>query len=289
MKRLCVLIVCFCLCMFAVMGEVIHAQESVDWPGQADPEHIAHSAYVLCESLTVRESPEYGAKTLKILLYGQTFLTVEKRNGWLNVTNESGTENGWVRAEYVLEEPDYLVLDKDAKAYACDDETAPVVGYLDKGTKLAIIRTDPCWYLVSLRGAVAWIRRTDTKYAGEPKGFDLSQLSQLTRADLRWWWNGKAISYSITDADKLNQLTALLTDAEDQKVAMAGCPFGLCLLTLTRFDGTQVSLDMAADDCCIFRVDGRDFKYAVSRRDDVNGGPINDILSDLFGGKPERE
>ncbi len=227
---------------------------------------IAHEAVVLCQSLTVRSAPSFDAEAVLTLENGETFLTNQTTDGWLNVLREDG-EKGWVRAEYVLENPSFLRLTEPTRAFAFDGEDAPTVGLLDAGTTLPIIHRSREGYVVSLRGAAAWIPR---EHEALPSNIAWPAIEQ---AELR----NNAVSggdapqrLTISDPQRLDALMAILSDTTPRESA-AGCPFGLTLLILTASDGRQLVVDVAADDCCIFRMDGQDYSYAVSRNDRDSG------------------
>ena len=63
---------------------------------------------------------------------------------------------------------------------------------------------------------------------------------------------------------------------------VAGCPF-TATLTLMLRDGQKVELLLATDSCCIYRVDGRDYRYARNFVDAKEGAPDNSVLFSLFG------
>ena len=68
---------------------------------------------------------------------------------------------------------------------------------------------------------------------------------------------------------------------------MAGCPFG-AQLTLKlgssaqmKYQVSQVTIELATDSCCVYRVDGRDYQYARSLKTEDNS-PDNTLVFDLF-------
>ena len=70
---------------------------------------------------------------------------------------------------------------------------------------------------------------------------------------------------------------------------MAGCPFG-AQLTLRldekvqkQFQISQVTLELATDSCCVYRVDGRDYQYARSMKIE-DSSPNNELVFNLFDG-----
>lgn len=119
----------------------------------------ALGAVVLCESLTVRQEPDSGAPTATTLVNGETFLTWETQDGWLNAHYSDGAEAGWVRSEYVLVDPAYVMTEADTPAYAYDGVDSPRVALLEAGLKLPIIKETGTGYVVALRGAAAFLRK----------------------------------------------------------------------------------------------------------------------------------
>lgn len=93
------------------------------------------------------------------------------------------------------------------------------------------------------------------------------EVHDLTRATLRY----RGVDYVLTDADSLRQLEAWLSGAAEL-VGGAGCPFG-SLLTLTRSDGSEVSLCPAEDSCGTVFAGGHYYRY----------GSGNEAFWALFG------
>lgn len=138
----------------------------------------AQDAVVLCDSLSVRPQPDYGAQATDVLRYGDPFVTDEGRDGWLHVYASDGNIEGWVRGEYVLVCPTYLVLEAATPAYAYGDEAAPRVALLDAGTRLPILLAEEEWTVISLRGASAWI------HMGASGASTPARCAALTAAEL---------------------------------------------------------------------------------------------------------
>lgn len=163
MKRMLVLLCC--LSLFAALpacAEVIPASEYnkgfFEFTGI-----YAQDAVVLCENLSVRVEPRFSASVDATFMTGDPFVTDKSQDGWLHVYYLDGSREGWVRGEYVLVCPSYVVLDKETPAFAYGNAAAPRVALLEKDTRLPIIHSDDDWFVVSLRGASAWIAREETK------------------------------------------------------------------------------------------------------------------------------
>lgn len=145
----------------AAHAEIIPPYE----PGQ----QIGYPAAVLCEKLTLREEPSVSAKAVQILGFGDRVIVVgadleagpQAENGFVYCTLGDAEDSpcGWLNADYLAVNPAWYVTDRETPVYAWNDAAALKVGLLDKGTQLPILKEEGDWYLVSLRGAVGWIRK----------------------------------------------------------------------------------------------------------------------------------
>ena len=132
------------------------------------------------------------------------------------------------------------------------------------------------WFVVSLRGAAGWICKTPADTANQTY-FRPSMLRSITSAAL--FVNGRATD--LRDAQKLGELSRLLTSTEDRGAPIAGCPF-TAVLNVTTAEGKSFSMELATDSCCIYRIDNRDYAYARYLAGDGDN-PENDLLFALFG------
>ena len=66
---------------------------------------------------------------------------------------------GWVNADYIAIDPARYRTEAETPVYAWNDTKAPKIGLLDKDTILPILKEEGDWLIVSLRGAVGWIRK----------------------------------------------------------------------------------------------------------------------------------
>ncbi len=148
-------------CIGTVCAEIIPPYE----PGQ----QIGYPAVVLCETLTLREKASSSSKAVQILNYGDLPIVVgadqpagaKVENGFVYCTLGDSEDSpcGWLNADYIFINPAWYVTVKSTAVYAWNDITAPKIALLDKGTQLPILKEEENWYLVSLRGAVGWIRK----------------------------------------------------------------------------------------------------------------------------------
>lgn len=245
----------------------------------------ATPAVVLCESLSVLNARgDQGGKKVDTLYYtGNDILVIESWDGYAQVHYSDGRELGWVRNDYLLMDPAWYLCDESLQVYAYPDTMAPRVALLDKGTKLPIIteyNDDSVngWVCVSLRGAAGWIRKNANDTANRT-WFRPEMLEDITGALLTY--DGEALySSSPGNADAMATLSELLTNAEDLGGEVSGCPFG-ATMELHLADGSRVTIELATDSCCIYRVDGRDYKYA-RHLDSGEDHPENTVLLEAF-------
>ena len=117
--------------------------------------------------------------------------------------------------------------------------------------------------------------------------FSPALLPSITGAELRWLDDSGVWQRStLTDEASLSTLRTLLSAHQEVGALMAGCPFGRRLLTLTFEGGAQSTLDLACDSCCIFRVEGREFRYAHGMYSANGKSPSSDLLFCLFSDVP---
>ena len=252
---------------------------------------------VLCESLSVLDARgDQGGRKVATLYYtGESIPVIESwdgyakvyyadgtQTGWVRNDYLMGTQTGWVRNDYLMLDPAWYICDTDMQVYAYPDVMAPRVALLDKGTKLPILteyedgESISGWVCVSLRGAAGWIRKTP-KDTVDNTWFRPEQLTIIESAQLTF--DGR--TRTLTDANALGVLGAMLVNVEDRGGMVAGCPFG-AELTLQTETGKVVTLALATDSCCIYRVDGRDYAYARHLMTE-EGSPDNMVLYRLFG------
>lgn len=243
-----------------------------------------YDAYVLCDSLTMRAKPDIHSRSLRQLSHGQRLYVSMREGDWYHVYASEHVE-GWVKAEYLVINPALYVTEAETPAYAYGSRFAPRVALIDAGETLPIIHSTMAYYVVSLRGASAWIERPEAR---ETEEFSLARLADIARAALCYTdpQSGQTLYQGeVTDPAVLAQMGNLLADAEDKGGPVSDCPFSIALLTLTFSDGSTAVLDLACDDCCVFRVNGRDYAYARSLFT-AEGAPKNDLLFALFPGFP---
>lgn len=274
-KRLMAMLAAAVMLLSTAMADILPPEGVVQ--GFRDFSGIsAKRAYVLCESLTVRADRDQSAKAVATLKFGDSFLTWESWDGWCNCYYSDGREAGWVKNQYVVIDPAMYVTTAETPVHAYADSIARVA-LLDPGEKLPIIYEDNTWCVVSLRGASGWIMKTPQDTAAS-FWFTPDVLKTITAAALGCQYNGQSYEATLNDAGKLAELSALLSVAKDMGGPMAGCPFGLITLTLLTLHG-PVTLDIAADSCNIYRVDGvRDYKYSQPDDEDAPSPSKEDIF-----------
>lgn len=113
--------------------------------------------YVLCEALSLRESDDSASEVLLTLNYGTTFRVIQEKGSWYNISYQE--TSGWVNSSYVLLDPPYYTTSKETPAYAYGSQNAKRVALIDAGIKLPIIASLDDYYVISLRGASAFIQK----------------------------------------------------------------------------------------------------------------------------------
>ncbi|MEG0767485.1 MAG: SH3 domain-containing protein, partial [Clostridia bacterium] len=134
---------------------------------------------VICRGVRLRSGPELSAPLLHTLRTGETFLLLDRYDAWYHVSYQADTMHapidGWLLQDYVLENPTHIILRRsNTPAYASPWNLEKKVGSLPRYTRLTVMdETDDCW-LVSLRGAAAFITKDTDVWMEE----DLADLMQ---------------------------------------------------------------------------------------------------------------
>ena len=147
------------LALALLLGSVMTANAEII-PASGEGQ-IGLQAVVLCESLTLRESPSAGAAAVKALPFGAVIIVMKQEDGWAEcvLSDSEDALSGWVRAEYLVLDPAWYKTSAATPVYAWNEETAPKIALLDADTLLPILKDDGDWLIVSLRGAVGWIHK----------------------------------------------------------------------------------------------------------------------------------
>lgn len=117
----------------------------------------AETGYVLCESLSMRESPDSYANVVGSLTYGTTFPVLQKDGKWWYVS--ANGQSGWINSSYALIDPEYFYPATETPVLAYASPDAKRVGLVETGDQLAIIAETNDYYVVSLRGASGFISK----------------------------------------------------------------------------------------------------------------------------------
>lgn len=286
MKKMLLTMLALLLCVSTASATILPAT-GVDEDFKAWTGIECTPAVILCQTISVYdERGDQGGKKVDTLRYNgeSTIPVIESWDGWAKIYYSDGNKTGWVHNEYLLFDPAWYVCDESMAVYAYPDTMAPRVALLDKGTKLPIITeydddTINGWVCVSLRGASGWIRKTAADTVDET-WFRPEMLADITGALLTF--DGEAIyAGSPGNADIMATLSKLLTNADDMGGEVAGCPFG-ATLELHLADGSRITIELATDSCCVYRVDGRDYSYARHLWDPYEGSPENTVLLEAF-------
>lgn len=118
--------------------------------------------FVLCETLSLRESPSTVSAVLTTLPYGSWCEIIAKQDVWFNVVyvDTNGIRyQGWVKGEYVLVNPAYFHAGVETAVYAFPATDAKRVGLLDAGASHPIIGELNDFWIISLRGACGFVEK----------------------------------------------------------------------------------------------------------------------------------
>lgn len=280
MKKLLVFLLALTLSVSAASASILPAA-GVDEDFAAFTGIQCTPAVILCQSISVYDARgDQGGKKVETLRYsGKTVPVIDSWDGWAHIYYSDGAKDGWVRSEYLLFDPAWYHCDASTAVYAYADTSAPRVGLLTKGTEAPIIIDMGDWLCVSLRAASGWIQKTADDKADET-WFSPSMLNGMTFAELSFPYTTGSMLY-FEDAVYLSALEDMLTHTDAMGGMVAGCPFD-AVLTVTLASGAEIELALATDGCCIYRVDGRDYIYAVNLTN--NGSSVDDsVLFSLFG------
>ncbi len=119
---------------------------------------IGYEAVVLSERLTVRQSADTRARSVRRLSFGDTFIVSSEVDGWCDCfLSETGGPVGYVLSDYIAIDPMYFIADESTVVYAWDSVYAKKVAMVGTGTRMPILMERGGWLLVSLRGASGWI------------------------------------------------------------------------------------------------------------------------------------
>lgn len=127
---------------------------------------IGYHAAILCDELSLRESPSLSSRVVQTLRHGDFIIVTNQEDGWARCVlgDAEDSASGWVNADYIVVDPAWYRTEEKTPVYAWNDTSAPRVALLgvntelfDPNTFLPILKTEGEWILVSLRGAVGWI------------------------------------------------------------------------------------------------------------------------------------
>ena len=120
------------------------------------------TAVVLCETLTIREMPSSSSRAVQTLRYGARIVVQPETGGWATCFLSDDVDagpSGFVNEDYLAIDPAWYRTEKSTPVYAWNETTAPKVALLDRNITLPILKEEGDWLIVSLRGAVGWIRK----------------------------------------------------------------------------------------------------------------------------------
>ena len=136
---------------FVRINLTVHETAGSEYPAGSS------TGYVLCESLSMRESPDPYANVIATLTYGTTFSISQKNGSWWYA--QANGKSGWINSSYALLDPQYYYAATETPVFAYASADAKRIGLIDAGTQLAIIAETNEYYIVSFRSASGFISR----------------------------------------------------------------------------------------------------------------------------------
>lgn len=127
--------------------------------------------------------------------------------------------------------------------------------------------------ILALLFAAAWVIQMACRTPFRPE-----MIEGCTFAEMHHKSTGQMI-HLISEYD-MDDLESLLVHAEEMK-DRADCPFD-AELTLILADGEQLRLKIATDDCCVYRVNGRDYRYGRNLVSAPESSPDSSVLFTIF-------
>jgi len=119
---------------------------------------------VLCETLTLRQTPSTSSKKLSTLQTQQQVLILEEQDEWYFVQfmEPNSRTKGYVLKDFITQDfSSRIVMDEPIYAYAAPSSGSKKVALIDVGTQVYIIDTYEDFWIISLRGASAFVSMKD--------------------------------------------------------------------------------------------------------------------------------
>ncbi|MGN0747369.1 MAG: hypothetical protein ACI4ML_11885, partial [Aristaeellaceae bacterium] len=150
--------------VYASAGEASNQALILSLPMEDDglEPNYGRMAQVLCESLSLRQSPSFSAQVITTLGWNTTLLPEgDPVDGWqlVTVVADDGSlgYTGYVRSEYLLYDCRWYTAAASTPVYAYPSPEAPRVGLLDKDSAYPIIAEYNGYIVISLRGASGFV------------------------------------------------------------------------------------------------------------------------------------
>jgi len=121
--------------------------------------------------------------------------------------------------------------------------------------------------------AAAWVIQMACRTPFQPE-----MIEGCTFAELHHKSTGQMIH--LTSEYDMDNLASMLVHAEEME-DRTNCPFD-AELTLILADEEQLRLKIATDDCSVYRVNGRDYRYGRNYVSDPESSPDSSVLFTLF-------
>lgn len=270
------------VCAFPLVGSAGGGYAVVNNPNPAD-------------RLNLREAPSQDAYSLGKYYNGVAVQVLETEGDWARVC--VGGTVGYMMRRYLADPQETASLPVAPVAEVRNPHAQvqwllsgtgndmELIVQIPNGAAVTLLGVAGEYVHVQYVGVAGYLPEACVAYDGpeEMQGADAQMpvpeplRGEITRAEL---YMGGA-SVELREETRLAALSELLESVEDYGAKMASCPFGAAM-TLVFADGREAVIELATDDCCVYRYNGHDFRYARSLWTAENG-VHSSVLFDLFG------
>lgn len=124
---------------------------------------------VISRTASLRVSPSTSAELIVSIKNGESFSIINENDTWYQA--EFNGQTGWIRKQFVVENPIHLVARSSGNLYASPSITNKMVGTYSRYDQFTVIEQTSQYYLVSCRNAAAYISRNGDFWTDEDLAF----------------------------------------------------------------------------------------------------------------------
>lgn len=138
-------------------------------PVLADGVNDGDVGEVISRQASLRVSPSTSAELIVSIKNGESFSIIGENDDWYQAVFNGQT--GWIRKQFVVENPIHLVACSSGNLYASPSITNKMVGSYSRYDRFTVIEETSRYYLVSCRNAAAFVSRNDDFWTDEDLEF----------------------------------------------------------------------------------------------------------------------